>query len=396
MRVEWRRDEPQHARGATDENVAALPHSLRDEIVQRGPISFERFMDRALYDPAHGYYATTVTRPTRAGDFLTAPELHPIFGRTVARQVDEMWRRLGRPNDFVVREYGAGSGALFLSVLDGLVRMESPLAAIVRYDPIDFARQRALIQDELAAAGREQQLVHIADDHKLSNAVVIGNEYLDALPVQRVIKLNGELREIRVDWRDERFTEVAGPITNDRVAAWFVDRHIELAEGQRAEVNLHMLDWVKRISRELARGYVVLFDYGAAAAALYDQSRPSGTIRAFSEQRVSGDVLSEPGSRDITSHVDFDALEEQARACGLEVAGRRRSNAFLVACGLDEVYAQARAESERDWDAAVALRSAVTRLLDTNALGGYLVSVLYKDAPNDPPLIGLGPIEQRR
>ena len=181
----------------------------------------------------------------------------------------------------------------------------------------------------------------------LTTGVVIANEFADALPVHRVIQLDGALREIHVDWRDDRFIEVAGPLTDDRLATWFADAAIELAEGQRAEVNLAMLDWIRDVSAGLERGFVIVIDYGAAARELYGPDRPTGTIRAFSGQQVSGDVLSGVGARDITSHVDFDALEREARACGLIVVGRRRSNEFLIACGLDDAYQQARAVSDQ-------------------------------------------------
>jgi SAM-dependent MidA family methyltransferase len=394
MRVEWQRDETSPPAGAADEGNAALVDSLREEIARGGPITFARFMERALYDPGNGYYTTAVTRPTRAGDFLTAPELHPIFGRTLTTQVEEMWHLLGEPADFMVREYGAGSGALFLSILDGLDRMASPLAQAVRYDPVDFALQRSLIRDRLSEIGREGQLLHIADDHKSLVGVVIANEFVDALPVHRVMKLNGMLREIHVDWRDERFTEIAGPLTDERLVAWFTDAGIELADNQRAEVNLGMLDWLATTSAAIDKGYLVVIDYGAGAADLYGQDRPTGTIRAFSDHHVSADVLSGVGERDITSHVDFDALERSARAFGFEVAGRRRSNEFLLACGLDDTYSQARAETDQDWDAALNLRSAIQRLLDPNALGGYLVSVLAKNAPT-AELLGFAQLKPR-
>jgi SAM-dependent MidA family methyltransferase len=105
---------------ADDAGEPALVELIRAEIERDGPITFARFMERALYEPGLGYYAVSATRPTRAGDFLTAPELHPIFGLTVARQIDEMWRLMGRPRPFVVREYGAGTGALYLAIVDGL------------------------------------------------------------------------------------------------------------------------------------------------------------------------------------------------------------------------------------------------------------------------------------
>jgi SAM-dependent MidA family methyltransferase len=296
-----------------------------------------------------------------------------------------MWQRLEKPADFTMREYGAGSGALAVALLDGLERRGSQLASAVRYEPVDLALQLEAIRQRLPVASPSPSFT----------GVVVANEFLDALPVHRVIQLNGELREVYVDWRVDAFVEVAGPLTDDRLAAWFADAHIELEQSQRAEVNLAMLDWLRELSEQLTRGYVLAIDYGAASEQLYSHDRPTGTIRAFQGQRVSSDVLTEPGSRDITSHVDFDALERHARACGFNVLGRRRSNEFLIASGLDDVYAQARAESENDWEASLTLRSAIARLLDPNALGGYLVTVLAKDAPADPPLTGFAPIAKR-
>jgi SAM-dependent MidA family methyltransferase len=396
MHIEWRRDEPAPVDGTALEASAALADSIRAEIEAGGPITFARFMERALYDPARGYYVTAVSRPTRSGDFLTAPELHPIFGQTLARQIDEMWRLMDQPDPFLVREYGAGSGALLLALLDGLLRIDSPLAATVRYDPIDFARQRALIEDRLTEAGRQSQLLRVADDHVIHAGVVIANEYLDALPVHRVINLHGELRELYVAWRNERLTEVAGPMSDERVARWFTNAGITLAEGQRAEANLAMLDWIDGLTRDLEHGFAVVIDYGAGAGELYGPDHPTGTIRAFAGQRVSSDVLGEPGSRDITASVDFDALEGQARACGFSVVGRRRTNEFLLAAGLDDVYEQARAAAENDWEESLLLRSAITRLLDSNALGGYQVSVLARNVPTDPTLSGFQPLPGRR
>ena len=393
MHVGWRREITSPPASGGDEALAA---AIRSEIETGGPITFARFMERALYDPDGGYYATATNRQTRAGDFLTAPELHPVFGRTLARQVDEMWRHLKTPDEFLIREYGAGSGALFVSIVDGLAAIQSELASILRYEPVDFARQREVIRERVAKAGREAQLVPISEHGTVRTGVVLANEFADALPVHRVIRLNGALREILVDWRDGAFVEVAGPLSDERIASWFTDADLHLVEGQRAEVNLAMLDWVRDLATQLERGYVVVIDYGAGSRELYGPDRPNGTIRAFAGQRVSSDVLSQPGSRDITSSVDFDALEREARACGFEVAGRRRSSEFLLACGLDDAYGQARAESEADWDATMNLRSAIQRLLDPNALGGYLVTVLAKNAPIDPPLRGFAPLAGTR
>jgi SAM-dependent MidA family methyltransferase len=168
-----------------------------------------------------------------------------------------------------------------------------------------------------------------------------------------------------------------------------------LAEGQQAEVNLRMLDWVDALVGDLERGYVLVLDYGADSGELYGADRMTGTLRAFQAQQVSSDSLHGVGHRDITASVDFGALERHSRAAGLVVHGRRRLNEFLIAAGLDDTYAAARAEADSDWDSAAMLRSAVRRLLDPGALGGYQVAVLGRNTAHAPPLAGLQPLPGR-
>ncbi len=334
-------------------------------------------MERALYEPGLGYYATSVDRPTRAGDFLTAPELHPIFGHVLARRIDEMWRALGRPETFTVREYGAGTGTLFLTLLDGLRAQGSELVRALRYQPVDLAQQRTALDQRLAAAGHAGMLSDATADSGLVG-VVLANEFLDALPVNVVVRDGDDLREIYVDWQDGRFVERTGELSDARLSEWFSDSGTELMDGQRAEASLAMLDWVFALGSQLERGYAIVIDYGAPAADLYAANRMTGTLRAFRGQHVSSDVLSAVGHQDITAHVDFDALERAARGADLIVIERRRQAEFLIENGLDEAYAAARVAADQDWSAALSLRSAIRRLIDPQALGGYQVAVLGK------------------
>jgi SAM-dependent MidA family methyltransferase len=356
-----------------DPGDPALVGLIRAEIERDGPITFARFMERALYEPGLGYYATSAARPTRAGDFLTAPELHPVFGHALARQLDEMWRRMGRPEPFVVREYGAGTGTLFLALLDGLLRIDSGLAGAISYQPIEIE-------------GRLPQAEHRREPFA---GCVVANEFLDALPVHRVVQQVDGAHELLVDWRDGRFVEEAGGRAAPRVASWFVDRDIQLEPGQRAEVNLAMTDWLAEVGHDLEAGYVLVIDYGLPPAELYGAARQTGTLRAFSAQHVSSDVLGGVGRRDLTAHVDLDAFERAARGAGLEVLGRTRQAEFLLGCGLEEAYADARADADADWQPAIDLRAAVRRLLDPRALGGYAVVVLGCGVEREPPLRGL-------
>ncbi len=346
---------------------------LRDEIAQHGPISVARFMERALYEPGLGYYATRADRATRSGDFLTAPELHPLFGAAVARQVDEMWQRLGSPPGFTVREYGAGTGALGAAIRSGLRDDGSPLAEIMSYEPIE-------------TAGRPAQPADVSGPVV---GCVLANEFLDALPFHRLVKRDGQLREVNVDWSGGRFMEVEGGPASETLAAWFGGPGTVLAEGQYADVNPAMLEWLSQVTGRLERGYVLIFDYGLPAAELYGSEHPAGTLRAFAGQQVSSDVFAGAGTRDITATLDLDALERGARDTGLTFIGRTTQAEFLVGCGLEELLPRARQRTGKDLQGQLLLRSAVGRLLDPRQLGGYAAVVLGRAAPATPPLRGL-------
>lgn len=356
-----------------DPGDPALVELIRTEIEKDGPVTFARFMERALYEPGLGYYATSAERHTRAGDFLTAPELHPIFGWALSRQIDEMWSRLGGPGDFVLREFGAGMGALGDAVREGLARDRSPLSAALRYEPVE-------IEGRLPSGGPSGSIV----------GAVVGNEFLDALPVHRVVRQAGTLRELHVGWTDGRFVDVVGELSDERLRERLERDRVDLPEGQQAEVCLAMVDWLGEVHRELECGYVLLIDYGLAQADLRSAARATGTLRAFRGQHVSSDVLSGAGKQDITAHVDLDALEAEAQSAGFQVLGRTTQAKFLMGCGLDEVYQAAKTDADQEWEPSLLLRSALRRLLDPLHLGAYAVVILGKDRDVEPPLRGLG------
>ena len=352
-----------------DAGDPALVGLMRSEIERDGPITFARFMELALYEPARGYYAKTDIRATRGGDFLTAPELHPIFGWTVARQIHEMWELLGEPADFTVREFGAGTGALGKHIRAGLERAASPLAATMNYQPVEVAGRAhaSTVADPIVGA-------------------IVGNEFLDALPVHRVINDGGVLRELYVGWREGQLVELMGPISDERLG-----QHInaeELVPGQRTEVSLAIGNWLRQIHGQLERGYVLLFDYGLSRAALRSVDRPNGTIRSYGAHHVSSDVLSGVGHRDITYHVDLDGLADDAQSAGFDRLGQVDQSRFLVNCGLQDAFVAAKETADDGLDSALLLRSVMRRLLDPRQLGGYAVVALGKGAPRQPALRG--------
>ncbi len=374
----------------------ALAIRLRDEIRAGGPITFARFMEVALTDPEHGYYTRGASRPARAGDFLTAPEMDPVFGLTLARQVDECWRLLGEPAIFTLREHGAGSGALAVSIVEGLRADRSGLVvarsdgpAPLRYEPVEIdGRRREALVPRLAETAPEV-VVGEPDPGQRMTGFVLANELVDALPVHRVAGRPGGIDEVLVGWDDDpaaplggRFTDVVAEPTTAALAARLTDEGVVLAEGQPAEVRLADADWTAGVARDLERGYVLVVDYGAPAADLYDPARrPAGTLLAYAGHRALGDVYADPGDQDLTAHVDATALERAATASGLDVLGRTTQAAFLLGCGLEEVFGRLRADPALTPERYLVLRSAVRRLLDPRLLGGFFVLALSRGVP---------------
>lgn len=365
-----------------------LVEELRTLITRDGPISFDRFMREALYHPRFGYYQSEVARPGRSGDFITAPEADPIFGQTLARQLEQMDQLLGEPNPFTVLEYGAGSGTLALALLNA-VRVDTPeLLKRLRYQPIETSQARTSeLTTRLEQAGFGVQLAMTSSEP--ITGCVLANEFLDALPVHRIEQQHEQLRETYVTWHDGWFAEKAGPPSSAEIERYLTDGDIELAEGQRAEINLGLCEWIGEVSRRLLRGYVLVIDYGYAAGKLYGPDYPDGTLRAYYQHSVSDDPFHAVGYQDLTAHVDFSALERTARDHELQVLGRTTQADFLGGAGVGELLVAAQQRPEMTFEKYVGIRSAVIRMIDPGAMGRFSVLILGRDVPLEQQLIGL-------
>ena len=375
--------------GQDDDLVARI----RAEIERDGPIPFARFMDLALYDPQGGYYRAAAARPGRDGDFLTAPEAHPIFGAALARAVADAWDRLGRPEPFILREYGAGTGALAAGILDGLVRERPDLARVVRYDPIEVEPSRLeAIADRLAAGG----LAAAFDPTSPSlsgrpiTGMILANEVLDALPTHRVVSRGGVLREIAVGWSDSAFDDVETDPSTPALAARLGAEAVTLANGQRAEICLALDDWIADVAAGLERGVVLLIDYGYPAETLYDPiRRRDGTLRAYLRHRVHDDPYVHVGRQDLTAHVDVTAVERAAVAAGLTHLGTTTQAEFLVGLGTEGLLQDIQADPATTIEDYLEVRSALLRLLDPAAMGRFRVMAFGRDWPSGTGLAGM-------
>lgn len=373
------------------ESDAILVARIRDEILERGPMTFARFMELALYGPERGYYRVPPVTAGRAGDFLTAPEAHPIFGAAIARQLDEMWRLLERPDPFTLREYGAGSGTLAEGILRGLRTDGSGLADAIRYEPVEINPHRlAELAARLTEAGFADRLAPESAGGVTFVGCVLANEFLDALPVHRFERRNGELRELYVAWRDDRFVDVAGPPSTPALAERLAADEVELVEGQRGEVCLALDAWVDEAAAALGRGFVLVIDYGHPAGELYGPERHEGTLRGYVRHRVGADPYRSVGRQDLTAHVDLTALEREAEARGLTTVGVTTQAEFLVGAGAGELLGAIQADPSTTVEDYLVLRASLMRMLDPRAMGRFRVVVLGRGVPADARLSGLG------
>lgn len=369
-----------------DDDLVARIHA---EIAGGGPITFAQFMALALYDPAGGYYRSDTARPGRAGDFLTAPETHPIFGAALSRVLAEVWERLGRPEPFVLREHGAGTGTLAIAILDRLERDGSGLADVLRYDPIEIEHRRLeAISARFEAIGRAERLDDAGVRGQPIVGVVLGNEVLDALPTHRVVVRDGRLLEVLTGSDGDRFVDVEAPPTAG-LEARLAANGVNLVDGQRAEVCLELDDWVTDAAAGLERGILLLIDYGYPARELYDPvRRRNGTLRAYLGQRVHDDPYRHVGRQDLTAHVDVTAVARAAASAGLSHLGTTTQAEFLVGAGTEALLQGIQADPSTSLEDYLAVRSAVMRLLDPAAMGRFRVMAFGRSWPQGPPLAG--------
>jgi SAM-dependent MidA family methyltransferase len=346
-------------------------------------VTFARYMELALYEPRLGYYRRPTDRPTDAGDFLTAPETHPIFGWTVARRIEAIWEELGRPRPFAIIEFGAGSGTLALAVFDGLRRHgATDLLDAIEYGPIESNPNRlADLRDRFEKAGLAGLLAPVTETSNRSvpvTGVILANEFLDALPVHRVVVQDGELRELYVGWHENHLAEIAAEPSTPDLAARLADDGIVPAEGQVAEICLEIDPWLRGVASHLARGFIIAIDYGYEAAELYGPRHLAGTLLGYRGHRVVENPFEAPGETDLTAHVDFTAVAGLAAGLGFRTVSLTTQSEFLVAAGLEEELRALQASPNLTLADYTRARSGIIRMLDPRHMGGFRVLTLSR------------------
>ncbi|HQT30279.1 MAG TPA: SAM-dependent methyltransferase [Thiobacillus sp.] len=345
----------------------ALAHSQRvtahlQSLIQQagGWISFARFMEVALYAPGLGYYAAGAMKFGAAGDFVTAPELTPLFGRTLAHAIAPVLAETGGD----ILELGAGSGKLAVDMLGELERLD---ALPARYGILEVSADLRVRQQERIAHDRPDLAGRVHWLDALPSAfegVILGNELLDALPVELVhwTASGPQVRGVAVEaegfaWQDRPIDD---PVLYARAEA------LALAPGYLSEINLAADALIASLAHSLEHGLILLIDYGFAAAEYYHPQRHMGTLRAHYRHHALDDPFYLPGLCDLTAHIDFSALARAGMAAGLDLAGYASQANFLLNAGLAELLMQT---PPTDAAAFLPQSNAVQRLVSPAEMG---------------------------
>jgi len=320
---------------------ARVEARVREEIAAAGGrIGFARYMQLVLYEPGLGYYSAGARKLGPAGDFVTAPEVAPVFGRCIAVQCEEILRGLGGGD---VLELGAGSGRMAAALLAELERRG---ALPRRYQILDLSadlreRQRATLAEAVPhLADRVGWLDRLPDRFE---GIVVANEVLDALPVERFVVRGGHVASLGVGLPDGRlgWSEAPAPASlRDAVGHVERQRGSGWPEGYVSEISLELGPWMAALAGSLARGVMLFVDYGLPRREYYAAERSDGTLLCHFRHRFHEDPFARPGLQDITAWVDFTAAAEAACSAGLDVAGYTTQAHFLIGTGLAELLAE--------------------------------------------------------
>lgn len=364
----------------------SLRRLIIDRIATSGPLTADRFMDLALYEPGLGYYATREVRSGRSGDFYTSVDVGPLFGELLAIQLHEMWGLLDEPASITLAEGGAGSGRLARDVLGAIAREHPSFYDAVELRLLETSRLARLAQRTTLGTHAGRLTGHALPER--FSGIVYCNELLDALPTHVVVMTDHGLREVCVDAQDGRLVEVLAEPSTPRLGQYLARAGARLERGWRAEVNLRAVDWVRDAARRLTRGFLVVIDYGHEAHELYSRRHATGTLTGFkrhqSDHGGGPTWLEEPGMQDLTAHVDFSSVRAAAEDEGLVTLGLLDQTYFLLGLGATERLASASGSTVQD----LKLRMAAKTLLLPGGLGSSHKVLLMGKAVGNPPLLG--------
>ncbi len=339
--------------------MTPLEKIIIDKIKKEGSITFETFMEIALYYPEFGYYTSPNLDIGRKGDFYTSPHLHKIFGAMIGRQLEEMWEIMGRPSDFYAVEIGAGAGYLCKDILDYLRNKEifkSLNYVIVELNPYLQKNQEKLVADfreKIIWVSSLNKIIRSSPPHpplskggmggKITGCI-FSNELLDAFPVH-IVEMEDELKEVFVTFNGKELVEEKNKLISQEIANYIKEFSIVLQSGYRTEINLRIRNWLEDITTILSSGFLLTIDYGYSTKEYYDEDRTKGTLLCYHGHQFNENPYQHIGKQDITAHVNFSSLKKWGAELGLKSVGCCPQGTFLTASGIDEAITELYSDS---------------------------------------------------
>ncbi len=338
-------------------------------------------MQSALYDPEFGYYRRADrVRWGRKGDYRTSPERSSLFGITFAAYFVKLHQELGQPPAWTILEIGAGDGSFASSVLSALETSAPEVFQATRYVIVEASRHAEMLARKQLAPFADRVSFSSFADVKIDVGVVFSNELLDAVPVHRVAMSGGVLSEFYVDVSTAgEFEWKLGPLSTVRLNEYFADLGVVLGEGQIAEANLEIEDWLRELTGRIQRGFVITVDYGAETSELYpstrDHPRYLGTLRSFQRHQVIDDLLAAPGEQDLTATINWSLVKSFGQKYGLEVVEFERQDRFLLAAGLLDQLERETRRTDSEADKLSLNTAALEMILPTGMAASFQVLV---------------------
>ena len=387
--------EPPHKLKRVSDELTSL---IRKEIARNGPLPFSDYMEMALYEPGLGYYSAGLHKLGKSGDFVTAPELGTLFAACMAMQVEETGKQLGT---YRVLEVGAGTGRLAVDLLNELDPDLAPEQYVILERSADLRQVQA---ERISAEAPEwkERVTWLDGPPKESwKGLLIANEVIDALAVERFQVTGGQVEQLCVTEAETGLDRVPAPATVtgpqvgvgqqgghgvregadparfDQQSAALAGlenavRHLEadtgtrFEDGYRSEIQINLASWLESLTCNLEQGLALFIDYGYPRSEFYLPERSDGTLMCHYRHQAHDNPFFWPGLQDITAWVDFTALAEAADHCRLDVEGYTNQSMFLVACGLEQALRDKVRESN---DGGVALNAEARQLTMPGMMG---------------------------
>lgn len=340
---------------------------IKSEIEKNnGSISFQRYMELALYAPGLGYYAAGSTKLGDEGDFVTAPEISSLFSQSLARAI---LPALESGQADVILEVGAGRGRM---AADILVFLQKENKLPKEYWILELSADLRERQKQTIAT-RAPDLVDkvkwLDELPEQFSGIVLANELLDAMPLQLFQKTDNDVNEINVVWREGRFCFQFCSSFDERLITRVNEIEAELgiilSSGYLSEINFSAEDWIKSIAERLQQGVIILIDYGFPRHEYYHAQRQQGTLMCHYRHRAHPDAFVYPGLQDITAHVDFTAMADAALEANMQVMGYTNQASFLMGAGLLELAVM----DENDIAAQMELAGQIKKLTLPHEMG---------------------------